>query len=87
MNEKKKCAGSWNGLLPILVLGHDIGDCIVTQGLGGRAGAYSRRDDTAPTRCSLDLVLTQCTVYSHCLDHCSWTLFTSFFKKIKIKIK
>ena len=21
-------------------------------------------------------VLTQCTVYSHCLDQCSWTLFT-----------
>ena len=25
--------------------------------------------------CTLDLVLTQCTVYSHCLEHFSWTLF------------
>ena len=30
-------------------------------------------------------ILTQCTVYSYCLDHCSWTLFTGFFKKIKNK--
>ena len=29
------------------VLGHDTGDCIVTQGLGGRAGVRSRRCDTA----------------------------------------
>ena len=26
--------------------------------------------------CAVDLVLTQCTVLSHCLKHCSWTLFT-----------
>ena len=25
--------------------------------------------------CVLDPVLTQCTILSHCLDHCSWTLF------------
>ena len=25
--------------------------------------------------CTLDSILTQCTVLSHCLGHCSWTLF------------
>ena len=28
--------------------------------------------------CALNPVLTQCTLLSHCLDHCSWTLFTGF---------
>ena len=72
--------------------------CIATGGLRygaiapacawrhGRRGATIRhpvRHDTAPSawrasglglgcaHCSPNLVLTQCTVYSHCLDHCS----------------
>ena len=32
------------------VLGHDTRDCIVTHGQGGRAGAHSRRCDTALRR-------------------------------------
>ena len=32
------------------MLGHDTGDCIVTQVQGSRAGAHSRRCDTAPRR-------------------------------------
>ena len=59
MNEKKKVQGSWNGLLPILVLGHDTGDCIMTQQGWVREGAIRpsgcmvrvrSRADTRPAR-------------------------------------
>ena len=36
--KKKKCRGAGMGYCPFFVLGHDTIDCIVTQGLGGRAG-------------------------------------------------
>ena len=35
--------------------------------------------------CAPNPVLTQCTVYSHCLEHCSWTLFMSNVHKVKKK--
>ena len=47
----------------------------------------AKRARSLVLRCAhyaLDSVLTQCTVYSHCLNHCSRTLFTGFSKKKKI---
>ena len=39
--------------------------------------------------CALDSFFTQCTVYSHCLNHYSWTLFMNtvhgVLKKIEYK--
>ena len=34
--------------------------------------------------CAPNPVLDTVHYFSNCLDHCSWTLFTRFFKKIKI---
>ena len=45
-NEKKKSAGTWNGLLPILVLSHDTMHCIVTGRVGRLAWAQPRGHDT-----------------------------------------
>ena len=37
--------------------------------------------------CAPNLVLIQCIVYSHCLDHCSWTLFMKTVHMVKKKYK
>ena len=37
--------------------------------------------------CAPNPVLIMCTVYSHCLDHCSWTLFMITVHMVKIKNK
>ena len=36
---------------------------------------------------ALDPVLTHCTFLSHCLDHCSWTLFMNTVHGVLKKIK
>ena len=50
MSEKKMCARRWNGLLPVLALGHDTGDCIVTQGSWARTRGPRHSQQRATTR-------------------------------------
>ena len=62
------------------------------RGLGAMRAQCAPSLGHVCVHCALDLVLTQCTILSHCLDRCSRTLFMNtvheVFKKKKIyKIK
>ena len=57
---------------------HDTAQCASSLG-----ALYAQPGSVGCAPCALDPVLTQCTVFSHCLRHCSQTLFTRFSKKKK----
>ena len=65
--------------------------CITTWRL-----AHGVRTASAQCACSLGLgcahcapnpVLTQCTVYNHCLDHCSWSILMNIVHGVLKKKK
>ena len=58
---------------------HDTTQGVATSATsrGTRRAIHARRTRGLGqgAHCTLEPVLTQCTVYSHCLDHYSWSLF------------